>query len=421
MTLNRAHIDKPFWVIFLSLLAVSILALFSSSSTIIMKATAAGHSPLRPIALQIALLGVGVVFAYFLQFLPSWVYRVIGYLVFAVGLLFVLLNAFHIGHDVNGAYRWMKFGIFTIQSSELAKLGLVIVVSDLLARIHDEKSQAYYFRIVLVLTAVTCFLIMIGNLSTAILLGAVVIVLMILAKIPWKWWTGIVAVAAIALILMLLIVKFAFVDPGREEALKNTPLERAVTWVHRVWSHGEEKVNAEGTYRLTNDNYQEMMARVAVAHGGQSPFGVGVGNSVQRNHLPLANADYIFSIIVEETGIVGAVLLSILYLSILFRCCYASSRYSDYSSQLMVMGLGILLTLQALISMAVAVGLGPVTGQPLPMMTKGGTSALVTSIYFGIMMGVAREQNEKQALQQQTIEESESNVPDIEVDEVDKL
>lgn len=408
---GRKDIDRPFWVIFIILVIVSVIALFSSSSTLINKATAQGHNPLQPIALQILYLGAGVGIAYLIQFLPSWVYRLFGYLLLGMGLLFLLLNAAHIGVHANGAYRWIRVGGITIQSSELAKLGLIVVVSDLLTRIHDEESQKRYFRIVLILTGVTCLLIMIGNLSTAILLGGVILLLMILARIPWKWWASIIAIAAVILVIGFLIVKFAYVDKGKE---MTGIFSRASTWVKRIENKASDQKTANNTYRITDDNYQAMLARVAVARGGQSPLGVGPGNSLERNYLPLANADYIFSIIVEETGIVGAILLSILYLSILFRCCLTSSRYSDYSAQLMVMGLGLMLTLQAFVSMAVAVGLGPVTGQPLPMISKGGTSAIITSLYFGIMMGVAREQNQKQQEEQQVRQESWEEIPDIE-------
>ena len=413
ISIKREHIDRPFWIIFLFLVAVSILALFSASSTLINKATAQGHNPLQPIALQIVYLGLGVGIAYLIQFLPTWVYRLFGYGLLATGLLFLLLNACHIGFAANGAYRWVKIGGITIQSSELAKLGLIIVVSDLFSRIHDEESLRRYFRLVLCITAVTCVLIMIGNLSTAVLLGGVILIMMILAKIPWKWWSSIIVVATVVLVAGFFFVKLVYVD--REKKMEG-PLSRAVTWVRRIENKAAEDSGGNGTYRVTSDNLQAMMARVAVARGGQSPLGVGPGNSLQRNYLPLANADYIFAIIVEETGIIGAIGLAILYLAILFRCCLTSSRYSDYSAQLMVMGLGIMITLQALISMAVAVGLGPVTGQPLPMISKGGTSAIITSIYFGIMMGVAREQHKKQAEELQVIEESRQDIPEIEVD-----
>ena len=132
--------------------------------------------------------------------------------------------------------------------------------------------------------------------------------------------------------------------------------------------------------------------------------------------MPQAFADYIFAIIVEESGIIGAVLLMLLYLAILFRSCLTSSKYADYSAMLMVMGLALMLTCQALVSMMVSVGIGPVTGQPLPMISRGGTSALVTSLYFGIIMCVSREQNELYARQQSTTAESVEQVPDINLD-----
>ena len=136
----------------------------------------------------------------------------------------------------------------------------------------------------------------------------------------------------------------------------------------------------------------------------------------KRDFLPQAFADYIFAIIVEESGIIGATFLILLYLAILFRSCLISSKYADYSATLMVMGLALMLTCQALVSMMVSVGIGPVTGQPLPMISRGGTSALITSIYFGIIMCVAREQNELYDRQRSATVESEEDVPDIQIE-----
>jgi cell division protein FtsW len=164
------------------------------------------------------------------------------------------------------------------------------------------------------------------------------------------------------------------------------------------------------------DNYQRTIAKVAIAHGGASPFGVLPGNSTERNFLPQAFADYIFAIIVEESGIIGATFLMFIYLAILFRSCLISSKYTDYSAMLMVMGLALMLTCQAMVSMAVSVGIGPVTGQPLPMISRGGTSVLVTSLYFGIIMCVAREQKELRERQQISIANSQNDIPNIELD-----
>ena len=135
------------------------------------------------------------------------------------------------------------------------------------------------------------------------------------------------------------------------------------------------------------------------------------GNSKERDYLPLAFADYIFAIIVEESGIIGAAGLIFLYLAVLFRACNVSSRYSDMPAMLMTMGLALMITCQALISMLVAVGLGPVTGQPLPLISRGGTSVLITSIYFGIMMRVSRQQLALRERVQETISESQEEVP----------
>lgn len=410
---NRKYIDRTFWVIFIILVAVSILALFSASSSLIREATAQGHNPLYPIAAQILYLLLGVALAYGIQFLPSWFYRLCGYALLGLGLIFLTLNAAHIGVTINGATRWVRIAGVTIQSSEIAKIGLIIVVADLLSRIKDDISQRKYFLWVLGLTALTCVLIMFSNLSTALLLGAVILIIMFLARVRWYWIAGILATAAIMLVAGYFYVENAYVKPGRE---MHGIMGRAETWVSRIDNKLKEHNTDNAAIRITDDNYQATLARVAVARGGQSPFGVLPGNSLERHHLPLAYADYIFAIIVEETGFIGALLLCLLYLSILFRACLTSSRYSDYSAQLMVMGLGLMITLQALVSMAVAVGLGPVTGQPLPMISKGGTSALITSIYFGIMMGVSREQNQIHARQEETINESLEAVPDIDTE-----
>ena len=168
--------------------------------------------------------------------------------------------------------------------------------------------------------------------------------------------------------------------------------------------------------RINDDNFQRSHAKIAVARGGITPFGVLPGNSEQKNILPQAFADYIFAIIVEEWGIIGAGILIFIYLAILFRACFTSSRYSDYSAMLMVMGLALMLTCQALISMMVSVGIGPVTGQPLPMISRGGTSALITSIYFGIIMSVSREQTARRDIMQASVQESTDEVPDIKLD-----
>jgi cell division protein FtsW len=211
------------------------------------------------------------------------------------------------------------------------------------------------------------------------------------------------------------LVKEVYVKPGRQ--IEASLMQRAITWVNRVDAMIEEFKAPGDSKQSLEENYQRTIAKVAIAHGGASPVGVLPGNSTERDFLPQAFADYIFAIIVEESGLIGSCLLMLLYLSILFRSCLISSKYADYSAMLMVMGLALMLTCQALVSMMVSVGIGPVTGQPLPLISRGGTSALVTSLYFGIIMCVAREQNELRIRQQRSIVNSQNDVPDINLDD----
>jgi cell division protein FtsW len=319
--------------------------------------------------------------------------------------------------NLNGASRWLKIAGVQFQPSELAKLSLLIVVADLLARIRTEEDKKKYFFWTLGLTAVTCLPIMTGNLSTAVLLAGIVLLMWILARLPWKYIGATVGIAVLLMTSGYLIVEFGFI---RKHRSIEGPFARTITQVKRVDAMFAEMFAKEDKgidNADLDENYQRKIAKVAVARGGKTPFGVFPGNSQERDYLPQAFADYIFAIIVEESGIVGVIFLIFIYLAILFRACLTSSRFGDYAAMLMVMGLALMLTCQALVSMMVAVGLGPVTGQPLPLISRGGTSAIITSVYFGIIMAVSREQKELSDRQQRTTDESLEDVPDITIND----
>ncbi len=401
--LNYKNIDRTFWGLFILLIVVAIIALFSASSTLVyMK-----HSALGPIGQQMFFIVLGVAAAFVIQFIPSYWIRFGGYILLAISTLLVYSTM--IPHNpfvvsINGAARWVRIAGITFQPSELAKLSLIIVVADQLARIRTEEDKWKYFLRTLIITGVVALPIMASNLSTAILICGIVFCLWVLARIPWKYTLSVVGIAVVVLMLGYLLVEFAFVRPGHE---MHGPFKRATTWVSRIDRHFADD-DGGSKYQLTDDNIQEVYASVAIARGGTTPLGVFPGNSKERDYLPLAFADYIFAIIVEESGVIGASFLIFLYLAILFRACNVSSRYSDMPAMLMVMGLALMITCQALISMLVAVGLGPVTGQPLPLISRGGTSVLITSVYFGIMMGVSREQLElRERVEEMKVESAE--------------
>ena len=405
MKLKLDNIDKSFWVLFLILIAVAIIALFSASSTLVYSR----GSVLGPIGSQMFFIVLGIAAAYLIQFIPSYWVRFGGYALLGISTLLVystMIPGNPLVVTINGAARWVRIAGITFQPSELAKLSLIIVVADQLARIRTEADKAKYFYRTLIISAIVMLPVLTSNLSTAVLIGLIVFCLWILARIPWRYTLSVVGIALIALVLGYAIVEFGFVRPGRP---MHGPFKRATTWVSRIDRHFEHDDGSK--YVLNDENIQEVYASVAIARGGASPLGVLPGNSKERDYLPLAFADYIFAIIVEESGVLGAAFLIFIYLAILFRACNVSSRYSDMPAMLMTMGLALMITCQALISMLVAVGLGPVTGQPLPLISRGGTSVLITSIYFGIMMGVSREQKELREREQLTRTSSFDDAP----------
>ncbi|MBO7458372.1 MAG: FtsW/RodA/SpoVE family cell cycle protein [Paludibacteraceae bacterium] len=403
--LNLQNIDRTFWGLFIALIIVAIIALFSASSTLVYM----HHSALGPIGQQMFFIVLGIIAAFLIQYVPTYWVRFGGYILLGISTLLVfstMIPGNPMVVSINGAARWVRIAGITFQPSELAKLSLIIVVADQLARIHSEEDKKKYFYRTLIISGIVMLPIMASNLSTAVLIGLIVFFLWILARIPWKYTLSVIGIAVLVLGLGYAIVEFAFVRPHRE---MHGPFKRATTWVARIDRHFAD--DGKDKYTLTDENIQEVYASVAIARGGATPFGVFPGNSKERDYLPLAFADYIFAIIVEESGFIGAFALIFLYLAVLFRACNVSSRYSDMPAMLMTMGLALMITCQALISMLVAVGLGPVTGQPLPLISRGGTSVLITSIYFGIIMGVSREQIQLRERVNETIEESLDDAP----------
>ena len=405
MKLNLKNIDKTFWAIFLTLIVLAVIALFSASSTLVYSR----GSVLGPIGSQMAFLLLGILAAFVIQYIPSYWVRLGGYALLGLSTLLVysaMIPGNPLVVTINGASRWIRLVGITFQPSELAKLSLIIVIADQLARIKTEADKTKYFYRTLIISAIVMLPIMASNLSTAVLIGIIIFCLWILARIPWKYTLSVVGIAILVLGLGYAIVEFGFVRPGRQ---MHGPFKRATTWVSRIDRHFEQDDGSK--YVLTDENIQEVYSSVAIARGGKTPLGVGPGNSKERDYLPLAFADYIFAIIVEESGIIGAFVFIFLYMAVLFRACYVSSRFNDMPAMLMTMGLALMITCQALISMLVAVGLGPVTGQPLPLISRGGTSVLITSIYFGIMMAVSREQLELRERVNETREESLEDAP----------
>lgn len=382
---NFKYIDRTYWTVYALLAMVAVIELFSASSSLI---TQKG-SILGPVLTQTLYLIFGAAMAFCIQFTPSRKIRNVGYLIYGLSdvlLWLMLIPGFPGTVNRNGAARWFQLGpLPAFQPSELLKLGLVLVLADLFCRVRSEQDKVRCFKITLGLTAAAVLPVMIHNMSTAILICLVVLMMWYIARMPARYVWSTVAIASVAGMMLFGVLYFAYHSgkalPGH--------MASTVTRVETMFSgDGEDEMDIH----RSKSSYQRAIAKVAIARGGISPVGVLPGNSQERDYLPVAYADYIFAIIVEEIGIIGAIFLCLLYLIVLYRACYTSSRYADYGAMYMVMGLALMLVCQAMISMMVTVGIGPVTGLPLPLISHGGTSVIITSIFFGIMMAVSREQ-----------------------------
>jgi cell division protein FtsW len=238
------------------------------------------------------------------------------------------------------------------------------------------------------------------NLSTAVLLAAVIYVMMILGGIAWRRMlalTGVVAVVGVFAVLLLLLVP--------SQTLRDSPIipSRAVTWQARIQdfsnSNSEAKQTAEEYARLTaTDKPQETHANIAIATS--NVFGKMPGNSDERDYLQEASCDFIYAIIIEELGMVGGIVVMLVYMILLFRVGRIATRCKEKYPAYLAMGIGMLLGLQAFINMSVAVGLFPVTGQPLPLISKGGTSVLITSTFIGMLLGISNTLDRQEAGEQ---------------------
>lgn len=410
---SSKHIDHAYWAIYIFLIAIATVALTSASASLVYKT----GSVLAPILKQITIYIGSALMVYVVQFVPSKVLRKMGYAVLGVAvvcLYLIMIPGSPFLDARNEAARWFHLGPIRFQPSEMAKLGLVVVIADLLSEVKTEEDKVRYFWITLGIAALTILPILTGNLSTAILMAFVVLAMWWIARLPWRYWLSVIGIFLVVAVGSYFIVETFYIQAGRPLP---SLVKRATTWVSRVDDFvADLKAPKDEKIRITDKNQQKIYARIAVSKGGKSPLGVGVGQSKERDILPLAYADYIFSIIVEEGGIVAAIILILLYLSILARSCLISSLYEDYAAMYMVMGLALMLTTQTLISMGVAVGLGPVTGQPLPLFSMGGTSAVFTSLYFAFMMAVSREQRAMKAGESDIINQSWNELPEIDPD-----
>ncbi|WP_302576375.1 FtsW/RodA/SpoVE family cell cycle protein [Phocaeicola barnesiae] len=379
--------DKVVWIIYLLLCLISIIEVFSASSTLTYKS----GDHWGPITTHILLLMTGTVVVIIAHNIPTRWFKAFNAL---LPLSWAMLIAvFIIGALTNGAKRWIDLGFFRFQPSEVAKMATIITVAYILSRLQEENgANKRAFKYILWVTGITCALIFTENLSTALLLATTVLLLMFIGRVPFKQLGSLVGIAVGFVLICVTII-----EKVPAQTWDDIGLHRMTTWQSRLENHfsGEEIPAAK--FDIDKD---AQIAHANIAIASSHVLGKGPGNSVQRDFLSQAFSDFIYAIIIEELGLVGGACVALLYILLLTRIAKIVRKCDNTYFSLMIIGFGTLIVLQAMFNMLVAVGIIPVTGQPLPMISKGGTSTLINSAYIGLILAVSRyvdNQEEAQA------------------------
>lgn len=369
--------DKVIWMIVVFLTLISMLVVYTSSDTLAYREYNDDNG--RVLMKHLFMLGLGLVALVVAANINYKYYSRLLLLLFWVSVP-LLLYTLLFGKNLNQASRVIGIAGITFQSSDLAKLALVGYLARVITLKRDQLQDIKELTFsVIVPILLVVGLIFPANFSTAAMLFATCIVIMFLGKVKIKYILGFVGTIAVAGILAI----FVLLKVTGDNPQKNN---RSQTWVNRIerfiGKGGEEVKNDEKDFQLTQ-------SKIAIAGGGV--VGKMPGKSTQRTILPHPYSDFIYAIILEEYGLVGGVFVLLLYLILLFRAARIMLRAPQSFGALLAMGLAFSLVMQAMVNMGVAVGLLPVTGQPMPFVSRGGTSLLFTGISIGIIISVTRE------------------------------
>jgi cell division protein FtsW len=362
--------DKVIWGVIISLSLFSVLLVYSTAGW-------------KYLFSHLIKLSVGLFFLYQVHKIKFKYFAKIGVLGFVISIILLLL-VFVIGVTVNGASRWLSVAGVQFQPSDIAKLSILLFMARQLSKYrHEIKEFKFLFLYVLAPLIVICSLILPNNFSTSALIFLNGLVLMFVAKVNIKY---IVSIIGLGIFGALFIYGIAKISPE----ISNKIMPRSATWISRVDSY----FNTKEVKKLDQD-YQQQQALVAIYNGGFS--GVGPGKSTQRNILPYSSSDFIFAIMVEEYGLLlGAIFPMLLYLILFYRALRIATKIASVFGGLICIGLMFSLVFQAFVNMLVSVGVLPVTGQTLPLISMGGTSILFTCITLGIILSVSNDTSDRE-------------------------
>ncbi len=373
--------DKVVWAIVVLLTMMSLLAVYSSTGTLAYKMSRSTESYLFK---QFGFITVGIAIIYFAHLVNYTVYSKVSQLLFIISIPLLIYTLFF-GTNLNDANRWIRLPIInlTFQTSDLAKLALFMYLSRQLSKRQETiKDFKNGFLPVILPIVVICALIAPANLSTALLTGATGLVLLFIGRASLKHIGGVIVIAAIPVVMLIGFAKMYYneSDHKAEPLPKILTKGRVGTWIGRVQTF----MYAD----KTETSYQIQQAKIAIAKGGW--MGLGPGNSEARNFLPHPYSDFIYSIIIEEYGLMGGAVVLMIYLLFFYRCIRIMKKCPYAFGAFLSLGLSFTLVVQGMANMAVNVNLVPVTGVTLPLVSMGGSSFLFTCLAIGIILSVAR-------------------------------
>ena len=394
---DKTRGDKVIWAIVVVLSLVSLLVVYSATNSLAYKLYK-GNTYVY-LFKQIAFISLGIIIVYFAHRVNYTIYSRVAKMLFYISIVLLIYTLFF-GAKINDGSRWIKLPIInlTVQTSDIAKLALFMYLSRLLSKKqHVIKDFRKGFIPMMIPIVVICALIAPANLSTALLTGATSMLLLFIGRVSFKHIALVGATVAIPVIILISIAG-AYYDK-EEGKMKELPAVlsagRVPTWIKRV---------QDFMYAAKSEApYQVQQAKIAVAKGGM--LGLGPGNSEQRNFLPHPYSDYIYAIIIEEYGMIGASFIVFIYMVFLFRSIRLFRKCPYAFGAFLALALSFTLVIQAMTNMAVNVGLFPVTGVTLPLVSMGGSSFLFTCLSIGIILSVARNVEEAEGKTENAKEE----------------
>lgn len=376
--ISKLNGDKVIWTIVFLLSLISIALIYSSSSSLAYKEKTTNFSFLVK---QIQFVLMGLVALYGCYKIPLGWYRGLANIGLVVSIILLALTPI-IGVEINGAKRWIDLGFTTFQPTELAKITIVLYLARTLEIYSMDTFKKFFIRIIIPV-GITCILILMGSVSAALFVGMICLMILVIAGIKWDYIFKAGGIACGALLVIIVLHLFGVTLFSRLD----TALSRITKFVSETETTAE--MTPEEKQKEADKTYQADMAKVAISSVGI--MGKGPGKSTQRYFLPHPYSDYIFTIIIEEYGLAGGIGIILLYLWFLFRCIVLVKNCTKVFPALTVAGLGLLITVQATLHILVNVGYLPVTGHTLPLLSLGGTSLIILSCAFGIILSVSQK------------------------------